>query len=207
MIKRTYARNKGGEIFTDVHDLNVEKTLESLVLNQLGFGGHIVDITPTKVVTFCRVLSDEDTVTFEGTEKEMRPLVEFCAYFLHVSQEEGITQPLIEGAIEATAGSRALIFTAMTPLLVGGNRCKLAALAWAGVEDLEAAQYAMELELEQLLEIALYKRAFPEMSFLDICDEIEPTVPVVDAKTQAAVSARVEVAIDAVYSAGGSVAA
>lgn len=49
--------------------------VESLFRYELGYGGRLVEVTPTRIVVRTRVLSKVDTVTFESTEKEMVPLL------------------------------------------------------------------------------------------------------------------------------------
>lgn len=68
---------EGGE-YTDSRTLTVGKGLDILVNCELGFGGKILEVTPTRVVTQTTVMGCVDTSVFEGSVEEMHYLYEIA---------------------------------------------------------------------------------------------------------------------------------
>jgi len=52
-----------------------EDALCSLIKYEMGYGGQVREVTPTKIVVQTRVLSKIDIVTVESSEEEMVPLL------------------------------------------------------------------------------------------------------------------------------------
>jgi hypothetical protein len=84
MIRIENRRSKGGVPGFDAYPQEVDKwqALKSLAIYELGFGGFVWGVSPTKIVIKTHFLSDVDINTFTGPEDEMKLLVEFIACHL-----------------------------------------------------------------------------------------------------------------------------
>lgn len=58
----------------------VANALISLIKYEIGYGGHVTDIHPTRVVIRTQVLGCTDTTTYSGSEEDMKPLLETACY-------------------------------------------------------------------------------------------------------------------------------
>lgn len=74
MIHITNSRVNGGPPDVIEQDKPGPRAFTSLVQYELGYGGRVIEIEPTRLVAQTRVMDTVDTVTFSGPEDEMRPL-------------------------------------------------------------------------------------------------------------------------------------
>lgn len=82
MIQMTFERIHSGYPTPPIcRKATAEEAFGMLVENELGFGGQVLEVTPTRVVVRTNVLSCVDTATFEGNLEEMRHLFEIAAYY------------------------------------------------------------------------------------------------------------------------------
>lgn len=87
MIKFSDCRTKpGGDVYPSSRTVKPSKALDILTNCELAFGGHIVSIEPTRVETRTVVMGCVDQSIFEGTEEEMRLLVEMATATQEVRQ-------------------------------------------------------------------------------------------------------------------------
>lgn len=180
MITNTNERFNGAPCPPMVRDQTISDAMESLVIYELGYGGQICEITPTKIVLFTRCLAAQDTVTLEGPADEMRPLIEFCGIYAQICGIEEINQAVTDHALNRTmemSGGRPLIVTTLGPMLMGQSRVKLTCLAWINIEDETLIKRAAKMELKQLLEICLFMEQFPDMGLLEVAEALNLEVP------------------------------
>lgn len=86
MIRITNERWNGAQCPSTNDERPVDRALISLVKYELGYGGVITQLTKTKIVVNTRILNCSDIVTFEGSENDMRPLVEAASLYCQAAQ-------------------------------------------------------------------------------------------------------------------------
>lgn len=164
MIKVTSERNNGCQGPTMISERTVGRSLMSLCKFELGFGGRLIEVKPTKLVTLTHVMSCEDRTTFEGPEKEMKTLSLAALLFMNMSKTG--ESELMDRMIEFTGG-RPLLITAFGGLSEVLHRVPIslaaAALAVGFVEtdikplskmDLDDSYAAMDVAFEYGVEKA-----------------------------------------------------
>src|SRR3990167_9526311 len=101
MIKQTSLRRleDGTNILLGKGEVPSTKALENMVLFELGFGGFVTDLSPTKVVVETHVLGKKDTTIFEGPPEEMEFIVKVAAHHVMIRRDETMRSALVEGAV------------------------------------------------------------------------------------------------------------
>jgi len=122
------------------HKKSTHAAYTSLVRFEIGYGGVIVDLSPTKVVCKTPVLGSVDVVTFTGSEKDMRPLVLAAGYSLQLRAAH--KDELIDGtmrSLSSLTGGKPKTFEVahFGPLLMGQSIAKAACLLGIEVEPTE----------------------------------------------------------------------
>ena len=179
MISNTNQRFNGEDHPPIVRKQSVNDALESLVIYELGYGGKIIKIEHTKLVIFTQVLGAQDTVTFEGPEDEMLPLLKFCAVYAQVSDHDEINKAVINNALNRLGplSGKPLFVTGALPMFVGQSRIKLACLGWINIEDETTIKRAARMNTKDLLQIVMFMEQFPDMDFFQMADELGLEVP------------------------------
>lgn len=133
MIKMHGTRKRGPEFFTDMpalHETTTEMALESLIKAELRFGGHIIELTPTRVVVQTQVLACLDTTYFEGSEEEMADLVAVAYYYTkaQAEQRDGIVEECADklGQMPESTRGNAFFVTTLAPMIMGNTTLKRA---------------------------------------------------------------------------------
>ena len=130
MIKETFQRTRGTEdpFSADARTKSISDSLTSILLYEIGYGGNIAFLEPTKVIIVTHVMGCKDTSTFEGTEEDMSLIVEAAAYSVltnpvgeHASKE--YTNAVMEQIMGVTKGNPGLLSMA-GGILLGGSSLK-----------------------------------------------------------------------------------
>jgi len=179
MITNTNQRFNGAHCDPIIRQQSITDAMQSLVIYELGYGGHIREITPTKLVVFTQVLAAQDTVTFEGPKDEMLPLLKFCAVYAKICQHQQITDVVIDHAMNLLGdlSGKPLFVTGAMPMFIGQDRIKLACLAWINIEDEVVIKRAACMSTKNLLQIVMFMEQFPDMDFFQMADELGLEVP------------------------------
>jgi len=154
-VKQT--RTKGGTLY-EQPTLTFSDPLEAvahLAKTELGWGGQIVDVGEGRIKVETRVLHDVDTAIFEGPSEEMKPLFELVYFYMEASEKHG--DLIVDQVVDYTQrfpdgmGGTPLIFSMIAPLLVGGNRLKVAVMLACGVKNENDVKVGLEAEVEDLV--------------------------------------------------------
>lgn len=148
MIKHTNLRDKGeGVKNLGEYEQSAAEALESMVVYELGCGGFVTDLSPTKVVVETHVFGGtKDTTIFEGPEEEMEFIVRVAAHHAALMSDETSRNALIEKAVDFLGtlpkeiGGVPLYIAAMAPLFMGGSSASAALLFAVGITDLEVVK-------------------------------------------------------------------
>ena len=151
---------------------SVVGALGSLMLFEIGYGGKVVAINQTKIITETRIFSCVDTMIFEGEEREMEPLLRGVYYAVQAQHEEGFTDSSVDYQIRLLGEEIKGVpfYVAMTyPFVVGrvARPAMMLALGYAEEEDIRAA---MHLRTEDMVPALELHRDNPEISFRDLVD-------------------------------------
>ena len=80
MITCYEQRTNGNEAFKPtVYEITVKRALNKFLLFEVGYGGLITELEPTKVSILTTIMDTKDVMTLSGTEEEMLPIVEAAA--------------------------------------------------------------------------------------------------------------------------------
>ena len=157
MIKVTQTRDKDGEHFVQP-TLTFNDPLEAVVhlaKVELGWGGQIVEIDEKRIKVQTQVMHCLDTSIFEGSSEEMKPLFELVYFYMEASKKH--SDLIVEETVDYTQrlpdgiGGVPLFFTMMAPLLVGGNRLKVAVMLACGVQDENDIKAGLGARIEDLV--------------------------------------------------------
>jgi hypothetical protein len=97
MIKITLQRKKGDYVYSPfIRDVAVGTALATLVTTSLGCHARIDDVTQTKLVTSYRDCGCDDTMTFEGSAEEMRPLLRATHFYLVAFDREKVFEAAMQ---------------------------------------------------------------------------------------------------------------
>lgn len=121
----------------------------SILKYELGYGGKVMGVSPTKLQVFTQVLSARDLVTVTGDYKDMDVVIKAVAYHLQSQPTVSETYDTLTKTIGPVAGT-ALYVTACARILTGGafgggSRLRAIAIAAVGVEDIKIALLLMRL--------------------------------------------------------------
>lgn len=178
-------RAKDGTVYRDMplkHEVTVTAALESLVKYELGFGGGVTEIeerngrvrifTETIVFKIC-VKRCRDTMVFEGTIKDMRPLVEAAYYWSKALKYDEIAFERISQILDPDGkGVSPLILTTAAPLLMGQSRVAISMLLACGLKeqaDIERGLKVKDGDLRPAIELWLEQ---PGRQFTEVLDQI-----------------------------------
>lgn len=143
MIEYTTTRYDGRYEHTIKRSLTQGRAVISLIRFELGFGGTVTHITPTKVVVQTPVFGKMDVTAFEGGKEEMRPLVEGTQVFhsLKGVAAESYTAQALELLRRADGGFRPLDVVMFGPMLgsMGYVKPTLLSLICSEPSQMEAA--------------------------------------------------------------------
>lgn len=139
MITHINQRDNGGgmEEIGQYQQLPIS-ALHSLVLNELGFGGQILELEPTRVTVQTRILHCTDVTIFEGSEEEMALLVQVAINYLAImgggNQEVWLNRAATI-ATRAPLNGNPLLVSMVAPILLGQVPTTLAFLSAIGVSN------------------------------------------------------------------------
>jgi len=157
MITVTQTRDRGDEHFGQP-TLTFDDPLEAVVhlaKVELGWGGQIVEIDESHIKVQTRVLACIDISIFEGPVEEMKPLFELVYFYLEASQKH--SDLIVDQTVDYTSslpngvGNRPFFFTMLAPLLMGGNRLKVAVMLACGLKDEVDIKTGLEASIEDLV--------------------------------------------------------
>jgi hypothetical protein len=162
MIIVEYRRFNGAEAPVMVHERTKSAALTSLIKYEIGFGGRIIEVTPTRVVVTTTVLGCKDVVIFSGDAEEMRRLVLAAQAAACVFAEKESVRALAKGTIDAMkkcgadehGRMRPFLSAHLVPLIAGGAVGKIALLSAMEVEGETAVRRLSPLSLDMLVELA-----------------------------------------------------
>ena len=151
---------------------SVVRALGSLMLYEIGYGGRVVAINQTKIITETRIFSCVDTMIFEGEEREMEPLLRGVYFATQAQHEEGFIDSSVDYQIRLLGEEMkgVPLYIEMTyPFVVGrvARPAMMLALGYAEEEDIRAA---MHLRTEDMVPALELHRDNPEISFRDLVD-------------------------------------
>ena len=112
MITQTNRRiHSGEECLPLIFPKTLDQALESLLIYEIGYGGQVVELEPTKVVTKTHVLSCVDFTEFVGSVEEMQPLVATAALCVKhdVRRNNASFDAAAEAVMNVTQGNPLLI--------------------------------------------------------------------------------------------------
>jgi hypothetical protein len=96
----------------------VLNALQLLIEFELGYGGQLIDVSPTKVVTETQVLGCQDKTEFMGSEEEMKPLVHFAGVTIGLFEMAITNDKIVDLLVKKTQG-KAMLLANYAPILVG----------------------------------------------------------------------------------------
>lgn len=114
-IKVTNLRTRGNEpaFAPMVVQKSPKCALENLLIYEIGYGGHITDVSVTRIEVVTRIMGCIDTTVFEGSEADMKLLVEAAVVALQVLVAENENQEykdkVADMVIKATKGNHLAI--------------------------------------------------------------------------------------------------
>ncbi|MFC1598582.1 hypothetical protein ACFL2U_01030 [Patescibacteria group bacterium] len=141
--------------------------LGTMIFSELGFGGKIIELTETRIVTLTTVMAAIDTVIFEGTQEEMLPLLQTAYYYLKAGEnhDEIMEQTLKQWeSLPEEVKGKPLFVTTLGVWAFARNRLKAAALLGMGITDKEDLEAGMEVSIQDLATTVEIMQTFPEMA-------------------------------------------
>lgn len=147
-------------------ELPVEKALACLVADELGFGGMVVGISPTKVTVEHELVDVKNTAIFEGSQKEMGFLVNVAAHHAVLMNDKMTKNLIVNQAMDflmtvpdKEIGDTSRYVAMMSSVLMGRTSASIALLFAAGIKDLETMKVAATVSLEDLaLSVELHRK-------------------------------------------------
>jgi hypothetical protein len=157
MIKVSQERDNGGPCPTITRDHSVADAFERLSVFEVGFGGHIVELTEDRVVVHTRVLMCFDVTTFTGTPEEMRPLVHFAAAALTLLEHkrDAFVNGVVKDLKTLSCGGKPFIVATFGATLFGGRLAKGALMLMMEVSDKETVDRMSQLDLKDMSALTL----------------------------------------------------
>jgi hypothetical protein len=138
MITVTQNRNKGGgDVYNSIHDWTLSKSLNVLISCELGFGGQLMEVTPTRVVVQTEVMGCIDITIFEGTEEAMVMLVKtahIANHVRHLSMSTDNINHISKNLLDFSEGSPAVIAMA-AGMFIGAGIVKGTIIALLAGDD------------------------------------------------------------------------
>jgi hypothetical protein len=155
MIKVTQTRDRDGEHFVQP-TLSFSEPLEAVIhlaKAELSWGGKIVGFSEMHIEVHTKVMQCHDTSIFEGSSDEMRPLCELVRFYLEGSERHGdlIASNIADSLLHNEVGGVPLFISMMAPLLVGGNRLRVAVMLACGVVNKDDIEAGLGARIEDLV--------------------------------------------------------
>ncbi len=159
MIKHTNLRDRGsGQKNLGEYEQTAAKALESMVVSELGFGGQVIDLSPTRVAIETPLFGgDIDTTIFEGSEEEMVLIVKVAAHHAMIMNDEKSREVIIGKAVDSLGmlpkeiGGLPLYISLLAPFLLGGRSAGVALLFGVGITDPEIVKTFAPISLKDLV--------------------------------------------------------
>lgn len=159
MIKHTNLRDKGqGVKNLGEYEQSTAEALKSMVVYELGYGGVITELSPTKVVVETHIFGGtKDTTIFEGPKEEMELIVKAAAHHAALIGDEASRNVLIEksvdflGTLPKEVGGLPLFIAMTAPMIMGEMSTVAALLASVGITDPEVVKTLVPISLKDLM--------------------------------------------------------
>ena len=136
------------EVMLAQRQVTVGRALESFLVYELGYGGRVTRVFPELIEVKTVIPGWVDRVLFQGTEKELAPLLQALTVFLQVKQKPSI---VVDSVWKQLEGENALILSHLGPILVGASIVKLTVLCLLGLTNPEEIEFAMSMEVQSLV--------------------------------------------------------
>lgn len=169
MIKVTNLRTRGSEAPFDpiVVSRTKEDAFSSFVEFELGYGASVTSVTSTRIEAVTYVMTCVDTTILEGSEEDMKLLVEAVLTYLQVtsSKEHAFHDSVLDVVMKITQGIPLMVKTG-GDMIRGGLYCRATLLSMIG--DYSFVQQAMKMRLRDLLTVTTlvrYDGLSPEAAF------------------------------------------
>lgn len=136
---------------------NIDKAFNALVSCELAFGCQIKDITPTRIETVTYVMSCVDTTIIEGTEEEMKLLVEIAILYLEIqgNKEKRYNDAVIDQVMKITQGIPLLVKMG-GDMIMGGMHVRAALACMLG--DYTYVAQIMKMKMDDLCTVVVMVR-------------------------------------------------
>ncbi len=167
MIRCTHFESRNLEqLPSRERELAVEKALACLVADELGFGGSVVGISPTKVTVEHELVDVKSTTTFEGSQEEMGFIVNVAAHHIVLMNDKMSRSAIVGKAMDCLTtmpdkktDDMQRYVTMMSSALVGRMSASIALLFAAGITDLETMKIAAPIALDDIaIAVALHRK-------------------------------------------------
>lgn len=175
-------RDKGrGDFFNNCparHDETVVEALNGLLQFELGFGGHVEDIKEDgdliTITVVTKVMGCKDTVYYQGTKEDMRPLLEAIHFWAMACEHDNGT---IDRAVQTMCNEKGTMspFIAVNfgPLLIGQGRVRVAMLLACGLTEETDIERAAKVKTSDLsAAIGLWLECSDGVPFAPFLDQI-----------------------------------
>lgn len=146
-----------GSVYEFTNYLTPTQALHTLAVYELAWGGSVIDIDESRVVTKTRVLARTDTTTFSGSPEEMRDIVKLSALYQIIRSEHH--EALAKGAVKALdhlpegARGKPLFITILGPKMMGTMALRAALGEVMGVTKPEELELCVTVPVEDLVAV------------------------------------------------------
>lgn len=156
MIKVTNERTRGAEMPFEALTFvrSIDAALNSLVEFELGYGGRVVSLDPTRIVVVTYIMNCRDTTTFEGSVDDMKLLVEVSVNMELIRAEtqspgNKLFDTVTSNIMRVTNGNPLMVKLA-SGLLMGQPLTKLALACCFKTEDKAFVSRLLKLSIKDL---------------------------------------------------------
>lgn len=154
MITVFQERSKGGgDNYNSIHDWTLSKAMNVFISCELGFGGVLMEVTPTRVVVETKVMGCLDKTTFEGTEEAMALVYKtahISNHVRHLSLSTEHINHLAKEMMDFSKGSPRIIAMA-AGMFLGAGVVKGTIIALLAGDDQEALPLLAPFNKDMLL--------------------------------------------------------
>lgn len=172
MITIASGRVRGCEIFSPIIRVHsCESAFRILAEFELGFGGQVIECTPSKITTVTRVLDCVDTTKFEGTKEDMRHLYLLAA---HCAMAAG-SQKVIDAGTNVVFRQLNFNGNGVSPLhaklgagLLFGSSLVTAVLQVLGDFTMPSSSSSLKKPIERAIDAYLMLQVYPREEVLPI---------------------------------------
>jgi len=143
--------------------------LDTMIYSELGFGGEIIEVSETRMVTETEIFSCIDTVVFEGSAEEMLPLLQ-TGYFYEQAGQGSVKDEVLNMTVENweklpdNVKGKPIFVTTLGVWALARNRLKAAVLLALGITDEEDLKTGLELPIQDLATTMEIMQTYPEMT-------------------------------------------